>query len=36
MVIYTDRPQGVTSLRNGQIEIMQNRRIQVVDHKGIG
>lgn len=36
MILYTDRTQGATSLKNGQIEVMYNRRIQSRDSKGIG
>jgi hypothetical protein len=36
VILYTDRTQGATSLKNGQIEVMVNRRIQSRDSKGIG
>ena len=31
-----DRPQGGSSLYNGQIELMQHRRISTKDGKGMG
>lgn len=31
-----DRPQGGTSLADGEIEIFQNRRITTFDSKGLG
>jgi hypothetical protein len=36
MVIMNDRPQGGTSMTNGSIELMMNRRMLVRDGYGIG
>jgi hypothetical protein len=36
MFVSVDRPQGGTSLGEGEIEIMQNRRITTYDGKGLG
>jgi hypothetical protein len=36
MTVLNDRAEGGTSLRDGQIELMQNRKIPADDHKGVG
>ena len=35
LVVMVDRPQGATSLKNGEIEVFQNRRVQTDDGKGL-
>ena len=36
MFVTVDRPQGGQSLQDGEIEIIQNRRISTLDNKGLG
>lgn len=36
MTVLNDRAQGGSSLRDGTIELMQNRKIPADDHKGVG
>lgn len=36
MAVVTDRSQGGSSLANGTIELMQNRKFNRDDEKGIG
>ena len=36
MTVMNDRPQGGSSLENGTIELMQNRRMMADDGKGAG
>jgi lysosomal alpha-mannosidase len=35
MTVHNDRPQGGSSLYNGEIELMQNRRLFFDDWKGV-
>jgi len=36
MTINNDRTQGGSSIRDGTIELMQNRKIPADDNKGVG
>jgi hypothetical protein len=36
MVVMNDRSQGGSVLENGHIELMQNRRLNVDDWRGMG
>jgi hypothetical protein len=36
MVVMNDRSQGGSALENGHIELMQNRRLNVDDWRGMG
>lgn len=36
MVVMNDRSQGGSVIKDGRIELMQNRRCNVDDHRGMG
>lgn len=36
MFVTVDRPQGAFSIRDGEVQIFQNRRIRTIDGKGLG
>jgi hypothetical protein len=36
LVVMNDRSQGGSVIKDGRIELMQNRRLNVDDHRGMG